>query len=885
MGFDEMLRFLRRSRWDDERAREMQAHIEIYVDELVERGVSPAAARQQALREFGNRALIKEEIYQMNSIPVLETVARDLKYAVRTLRKSPGFTLTAVATLSLAIAINTAVFSIVDAVLLRPLPYSDPDRLLLLQTRTESASGTWARTAQTGTGWVTLRDNATTVDRAVFSTWVSGVNVVAGDHVTHADQQRVGAGFFRVLGVKPAFGREFSDDEDRGGGPAVVVLGHDFWRSSLGGDPSIVGNSIMLRGETHTVVGIMPATTQTGVRADLWTPLRAGTTGEGEGENYQVLLRRRPEASQQQVDAEIARIGLQINQLSRIDPDVRVSYGTVPLQRGLTETLRRPLTMLWAAVGVVLLIACVNLAGLLLARSARRSREIATRLALGSGRAAVIRQLLVESLVLAVVGGILGVLASGVMLEGLRTLATNAMDLWQPIALDARAMTAGAVFAVLATAIFGLAPALQASRVNVRGGMDGSSGRTVAGTASRRTRHLVIVTQVALGVVLLAGAGLLVRTFTHLRGLEPGFDGRNVHAATVSLQDARYTTSAQVLAFADTTLRSLRQSPGVEAAAISLGLPYERLLNIGFRHLDGPQASAERGRMTTATYVTPDYFTALRIPLRAGRVFDERDSPASPSVVVVNETIAREYFDGENPVGRRIRLSGADREIVGVVGDVQLKPSFGNYGPLGAVPLVYMPLTQTSAGMLRQVHVWFGTSIIVRAQGTAGAIVPVMRAAVDAADPMLPFAQVRSMSEVQAEAMAMPRLMMSLLLTLAGAAVALAAVGIHGLISSSVTERTREMGIRMALGATTARAVRTVALPGVVLAAVGIVIGAIASRGATTLIESFVFGVRPTDPATYTAVAALFIAVAVIASVLPALRILRLDPAKTLRAE
>jgi predicted permease len=397
-------------------------------------------------------------------------------------------------------------------------------------------------------------------------------------------------------------------------------------------------------------------------------------------------------------------------------------------------------------------------------------------------------------------------------------------------------------------------------------------------------RRLVVVTQLALGVVLLVGAGLLLRSFAHLRALEPGFDGNGVYAASVSLQDARYQTASQVNRLATGTLDRLTRSPGVEAAAVSLGLPYERLLNLGFRHLDGPEAAGD-ARITSATYIAGDYFGALHIPVKAGRTFDSRDTTASLPVAIVNETTAREYFNGANPVGRRIRFAGAEREIVGVVGDVQVRPGFGDRGPIAPMPLAYIPLSQAGDGMLRLVHGWFATSFIARTGGSMDHAAPLLRQAVDAVDPMLPFAEVRSMADVQRAAVAQPRLLMVLLVTLAAAAVVLSAIGIHGLISSSVTERTREMGIRIALGATSARAVRTAALPGVVLAVVGIVIGGIVARAATALIESFVWGVRPTDPATYAAVTALFIAVAVIASVLPALRILRLDPARTLRAE
>lgn len=815
---------------------------------------------------------------------LLDVLFRDLRYSWRVLGRSPGFAITAVLTLAMAIAINTAVFSVVDSVLLRPLPCPQPDRLFLMEATVEAAGERATRTAQHGVTWVTVRDHATTVDAAVFSTWVSGVNVVAGDRAIHVDQQRIGSGFFGVLGLQPAHGREFSPEEDRPGGMAAVMLSHEFWRSALGGDPSVLGRAITVRGEPHTIVGIMPPRVTSGVRADLWTPLRAGTDGEGGGENFRVVLRLKPGMSQAAADAEMQRLGPEINRLHTLAGGTTVTYGTVSLQQGLMEGLRRPLMILWAAVGMVLLIACVNLAGLMMARGARRSREIATRLALGSGRGAIVRQLVAESVILAIAGAGAGLLLGIAVLDGLTALAGSTLDLWPPVSLDGRAAGAAGACALLATVVFGLVPALQSTRITAQQGLSLAGTRTVAGAASHLSRRLVVVAQIALAVVLLVGAGLLLRTFAHLRALEPGFDGRGVYAATVSLQDVRYRTTPQVIRLVDGTLERLRQTPGIESAAVSLGLPYERLLNLGFRHLDGAEASGD-ARMTSAAYVAGEYFDTLRIPVRAGRTFDHRDTSAGPGVAIVNETLVRQYFGNTNPVGRRIGLAGMEREIIAVVGDVQVRPGFGDRGPLAPMPLAYIPLAQTSEPMLRLVHGWFSTSFIVRAAGSTDSVAPMLRQAVDGVDPLLPFAETRSMTAVQIEALAVPRLLMVLLVTLAGAAVVLTAVGIHGLIASSVTERTREMGIRMALGATASRAVGTIAAPGLAMAAAGIALGSLAARAGVDVLRSFVWGISPTDPLTFFAVAAFCLALAAVASVLPALRILRLDPATTLRAE
>ncbi len=456
---------------------------------------------------------------------------------------------------------------------------------------------------------------------------------------------------------------------------------------------------------------------------------------------------------------------------------------------------------------------------------------------------------------------------------------------WQPVALDARAAGVAACLALAGSAIFGLPPALHATRLDVQAAMAESGARSVAGGGRRWLRRAIVVAQVALGVVLLVGAGLLFCTFSHLRHLDPGFDPDGVVTVSLSLEDARYRSGARVIRMFDDTLRRVSGAPGVEAAAVALGVPYERLLNLGFRHLDGPQAAASTGRMTSATYISPDFFRAMRIPVRAGRVFDARDTGESAGVVVVSQTFAHRYFDDGEAIGHRIQLAGMTREIVGVVGDVQVKPGWGDNGPLAAMPIAYIPVTQVSDGMLRLVHGWFTPTFVVRAGGTPQSTARIVRGALDATDPLLPFAEVRAIADVQAASLAQQRFLMVLLGCLAVATMLLAGVGIHGLIATSVTERTREMGIRLALGATTAQALRTLVMPGITLAAAGVVIGAAAALPATGLLQHFLWGVKAADPLTFAGVAALIVAVAAFASFIPALRVLRVDPSSALRAQ
>jgi predicted permease len=816
---------------------------------------------------------------------VADALIRDLQYGVRILRKTPGFTFIALLTLAVGIGVNTAVFTIVHALLLKPLPFPDPGRLAAVNTLFRSPKGQSLTTSVDGRTFLAIHTNASTVLTAISSgDFGSGINLVANGAAANVQQRRVSAGYFGVLRVPPMMGREFTADEDREGGPAVAILSHGLWTRVFAADPQIVGRPITLRGEPYTVVGVMPPGFTTGVPTDVWTPIHPSTKGEGGGTNYGMIARVRPEATWAQANAEVMQLGSAAAR-EGYPPEVTAASELIPLQQGEMSDIREPLLMLWGAVGLVLLIACVNLAGLLLARSGIRTREIATRMALGSGRALVVRQLLVESLVLALAGGVLGILVGWSVLDALKTLGADVVPVGYPIELDARVLAVTLAIAIATSVVFGLMPALHASRVDVQQVLAQSGTRGVAGSASGWLRKTVVIGEVALGVILLVSAGLLVRTFVHLRTLDPGFDPSNVITATVSLQDARYHDVAQVDRLFSDTLDRIRRMPGVESAGVALGLPYTRLLNLGFKPLD-TAADTRRGTITNLSYVSTGYLEALRVPLVRGRSLNAADTSTSPAVAVVNEEFARRYYPQGDALGRRIAVVG-ERQIVGIVGNARATSSgFSGYAdPLVTPPIIYVPASQTTAAFLKLVHTWFSPSWAVRTAGSPERAARVIREAIAAVDPLLPIATLRPMTEVQANSLASERFMMSLVLGLGAVALLLAAVGIHGLVASSVTERTRELGIRLALGASGGRILRDVVAPGVLLAAAGVVLGGAASLAAVRLLQSFLWGVTPSDPMTFVMVVITLLTVAFLASLVPALRVLRLDPASTLRSE
>jgi predicted permease len=767
--------------------------------------------------------------------------------------------------------------------LLRALPYPHPERLAMISRHVEGPGVIGDDLSQSGFTWVALREGAgAAIDIAAWSGLGGGVNLVADGRATSVPQERVSAGYFRVLGVAPELGREFTGEEDRVNGPSVAVLSHALWVRAFNADRAIVGRSIMLRGEPHTVVGVMPAAFYWPTAVDIWTPLRPSPVGEGSGENYGIIARLKDGVSWPHATNQIAAATTQLarDRYRSNRDDVVMRFSAVPLQRGLTDDSRRPLLILWAAVGVVLLIGCVNIAGLLVARGIARRPEIATRIALGGSRVAIVRQLLAESVVLAAVGAVGGLAMGFAVLQLLSSCLTAAFGVTGETGLDARVLAISSALALMTSVAFGLLPALKASRVDLRAALIESGGTSVAGGARTWPRRLLVMAEVALGVVLLVGAGLLIRSFDYLMAQRPGFDSARVMTATVSLQDARYRTSDAVAHLFDGTLERMRLVPGVERAAAALTLPYERALNTAFRLV----GSAAPSQMINMTYVTPGYFDALRIPVVRGRVFTTSDGPGAPQVIVVNQAFVRRHLPDEDPIGRQVQTGGVALTIVGVVGDVQQKTGFGSSGPFRAAPASYVPASQISNGFVTMVHTWFSPSWIVRLSASQEGIVAQMQQAVESVDPLLPVAKFRTLDEVRGEAVATPRAQALLLGTLAGLALVLAAVGLYGLVSSGVAERTRELGIRMALGASTRQAIASAALPGILLVAAGVTIGGIGARLAASTLQHLVWGVSVTDPLTFAAAIATVLAVAAIAALVPALRIARLNPIRALRS-
>jgi macrolide transport system ATP-binding/permease protein len=875
---------LSRRRHYNELGESIREHLEEKIEDLMEDGLSQEEATRTARREFGNVTLIEERSREVWRWPRVESFGGDVRFAVRQLRRNPGFSVTVVLTLALSIGANTAIFSIVNALLLKTLPYAHPERIGTIYARTTGSESSDARRTIDGEQWELLRDNVPSLASAVSGMRASGVNLQTSSHAQYLHAGRVSAHYFDVLALHPVVGRNFSEDEDRPHGPTTAILSYALWRTAFGGNPNALGQAVLLKGEPYTIIGVLPENATTPLNADLYTALQPSREGEGQAANFQVILRLRDGATWQEADVEINGAltrSVRARRLAKSGPGAQVTYYSVPLQKGETDRLQPQVLALMLAAGFILLIACANLAGLTLVRMLRRTGEIATRLALGASRWQIQRQLWIENLLLALVGGGAGI---GVGFLALRGLLLRLPEHFLPVAnvpLDSRVLTFALFLSLLASVLFGMFPALTTGKVDLRSSM---ASRAVIGAVSIRLRQGLIAGEVALTVVLLAAAGLLIRTLIHLETLPPGFNPTGVITAKASLDDARYHDPAAFRKLLNESLASMREIPGVQNAAVGLTLPYERAMLNAVTFSDGKEAGQEI--TTNEVYVTPGYFDTLQIPVFAGRTFTDADGPDAQHVVVINQTFAGKFFHGANPVGRHL---DKNMMIVGVVADTVLSSASrlnAGTAPLTSEETVYIPAAQMVDGTwLSILHVWFQPSWIVRAAGPVEGLNAQMQRALASADPNMPFSGFYDMKDLMAATLATQRIEVALLAAMASLALLLSAVGIFALVANMVVQRTREIGIRIALGSTIREAMIHIGSSGVGASALGLLLGLILCAGALRAMRSFLYGVGMYDVPTILVVVLTLCVVTLLATIVPTLRVARIDPATTLREE
>jgi len=807
----------------------------------------------------------------------MSLVGQNLRFAVRQLLRNRTFTITVVITLALSIGANTAIFSVVNALMLKNLPYPQPDRIGTLFQREQGPDASDGRRWIDGTQWEHLRDNVPSLVSAVSSSLAAGANLEADHRIDYIHDGRVSAHYFDVLGIRTPLGRNFSEVEDRPGGPKAAILTYNLWRTTFGANPNLVGQMIHLKGEPYTVIGILPQGQVTPLNADLYTALQPSPNGEGQGTNYEATFRLKNGATWQQADAEINRAwAYRISQIESRNPGTKILYYTVPLQRGMAAELRPRAIALMLAAGFILLIACANLAGLTLVRMSRRLPEIATRIALGASRWQIQKQLWLENLLLACLGGAAGIGVGFAALRGLLSLLPEGFLPVASVPLDGPVLAFTMAVSLLTSVLFGMLPALATSRVDLRSSM--SSRGTSAGH-SVSLRQALIAGEVALTVVLLAGSGLLIRSLIHLETLPPGFNPQGVMTAKASLDDARYQDPSAFKQLMSNSVAAMQRIPGVQAAGVGLSLPFERALNGGVMLHDGPRAEKTIGSDTL--YATPGFFEALEMTLIAGRTFTTADGPKAQPVAIINASFARKFYPGLNPVGLTVDKG---RTIVGVVSDVQLTSGLNPIAPLQSEETIYVPAAQVDAGILG-VHVWFQPSWVVRTAGPVEGLTEQMQKALAGVDPALPFSGFYRMSDLQAKTLAMQRIEVALFATMAGLALLLSAVGIFALVANLVTQRTREIGIRIALGSTIRQAMAHVSGSGVRASAAGLLLGLVLCVGALRAMRSLLYGVGAFDLPSMLAVVGMLAAVTLLAATVPALKIARIDPAETLREE
>ncbi len=867
---------------------ELAQHLDDVYERSLKAGLTEAEAKRAALTELDDADLIRE--LQRSQKPAKEpSVAgggrtnlladflHDLRYAIRLQRKNPGFTIVAVIALALGIGANTAIFSVVNTVLLRPLPYKDPERLVMVWE--EATKAGYPQDTPAAANFVDWRDQ-NQVFEGMAAMDVTSFNLTGSGDPERLEGRRVSTNFFPLLGVEPQLGRVFTAAEDQPGSERVVVLSYGLWQRRFGGDAGIVGKTLTMNGAGYTVVGVMPARFQFPTADDeAWVPI-AFTQEEAtdRGRKYlKVVARLKPGVSLAQAQADMSTIATRLQQQY---PEWNTDLGAVitPLHEHLVGDIKPVLLILLGAVGLVLLIACANVANLLLARAAVRQKEIAVRVALGARRQRLIRQFLTESVFLSTLGGLVGLVIAYTGLIVLKAFIPENISQARAISIDYRVLGFTLLVSVATGLIFGLAPAIQSVRFNQSETLKEGGRDAATGGSGKRLRGVLVMAEVAISLVLLIGAGLLINSFLRLRNVDPGFNPENLLTMKIVLPDLKYELQAQRSAFYTELTQRLQSIPGVRSAAVTTNLPLYRQGNSISITIEGrPEPPPGQELIVVTRMISPEYFDTMSIPLLKGRQLTDQDTDNSPNVVVISETMARRFWPGDDAVGKRIAIGRIRSpedwiQVIGVVKDVR-------QFELNADPKPQMYLTY------RQFGFFDARDLVVKTDVDPASMASTVRKAVWEIDKDQPVSNIRTMETILADSIARQRFSMLLLAIFASVALVLAAVGIYGVMSYSVAQRTHEIGIRMALGAQTTAVLKLAVGYGVKLVVAGIAIGLVAAFALTRVMSTLLFGVTATDPTTFTLISLLLVAVAAIASYIPARRATRVNPIIALRYE
>ncbi|HEX6907155.1 MAG TPA: ABC transporter permease [Terriglobales bacterium] len=864
----------RMGRLERDFAEELESHAAMLAEEHLRRGLPPEEARRQALIGLGSPAQLRESFREQRGLPLLERVAQDLRYAVRMFRNSPGFTLFAAAALALGIGATSAVFNIADAVLLRPLPYRDPARLVMLW-QDDTAYG-FPRNNPSPWAFEQWRKR-NQVFAAMAALTHDSFNLLGRGEPEYLHADTVTANFFSVLGVAPALGRTFTTDDGRPGAPLSAVLSYGLWVRRFGAQPQVVGQDLLLNGAKYTVAGVMPRGFQfLDPQVDLWVPAQwdSGYIDEKKTDHFlKIVARLRPGISAPRAGAAMALLGKQLATGDVSD----LTAVVVPLREQVAGDVRPALLVLLGAVALLLLIACANVANLLLARGSARASELAVRLALGASRKRVIEQLLVESLVLSCAGGaaglVLAVLATGFLGQLIPLGISNA----GAPAINGPLLAFAAGVSVAAGILFGTLPAWRGSQLELVASLKQGGGRSGVGAAGQRLRSALVVSEVALAMVLLAGAALMIRSFQKLYHQDPGFRAEHVLTLQTRLQYPKYQQMARRSEFYRQVLQRVETLPGVVAAGYTTYLPLADSGGGSLVTVENHPVDPKHFLIANVRVVSPDYFRTVGMTLRRGRLLDHNDGPESPRVAVINENMARTYWPGENPVGRRfkrgqLRSDSPWYTVIGIVADMRQ----------GGMDI---PVRPEAYFTFEQADFFPPDSLAVRTTGDPQIITEQVRRQIWAVDREEPVAAVIPLQEIVEASVAPARLQTGLLGGFAGIALLLAALGIYAVLSFLVAQRTQELGLRLALGARPAQVLRTVMAQGLKLYLLGLVIGITAALGLARFLAHLLFGVSAADPLSYAAVIALMATVAALACYLPARRAMRFDPMAALRYE